>query len=104
MMDELRRPEPLPVPGPVPTLAGLQTASRRRSARQFGMVVAAIALLFLAFRPQPATTPELPAADVLAVLDEANANESSAETPPGTEILGIFDPPSDDPLLGDWSL
>lgn len=104
MMDELRRPDPLPVPGPVPTLAGLRAASRRRSARQFGMVMAAIGLLFLAFRPQPAASPELPAADLLAVLDEVNAAESSAETPPGTEILGMFDPPSDDPLLGDWSL
>ena len=92
-------PDARPVEGPRPTLAGLRAASRKRKALQVGMVAGTLALLFLGLRQNP--VPELPASEVMAVMDEINS-DPSAETPPGTEILSIFDPPSDDP--DDWSL
>ena len=99
-----------PIPGPAPTLEGLRLASRRRTGQQAVLYVSVVVLLILAFYQYPAETPpEIQAADLLAALDDVTAASTTAEAPPGTEILPLFDPPavvpqSNDPLLGDWSL
>lgn len=104
--EELRtfRLENRPLPGAVPSLEGLQAASRRRTARN--TTVFATFLLLMTLAARPFFTPDPPpiaAADLMAVLDEVNTPSNTSETPPGTEILGVFEP-SEDPLFGDWSL
>lgn len=86
------RPMGAAVPGTMPTVAGLKSASNRRTAAQLTFGFSALALALALGWPRP-PTPSLPAADVLLALQEAQES-GSAETPPGTEILSLFDVPS----------
>ena len=92
---------------PVPGVAELQRRSRRRTAVRAGLAGAALLLVgALRLYPQEEVRPE---ADLLAALAETEQileAPRSAEVPPGTELLDLWEPPvaEADPLLDEWSL
>jgi hypothetical protein len=107
LVAELSRPGVAAKTRPVPSPAELQRRSRRRTAVRAGLVGAAL-LLIGALRAVPQGK-ERPEADILAAISETEQildAPQSAEVPPGTELLSLWDAPvaETDPLLDDWSL
>ncbi|HNH46234.1 MAG TPA: hypothetical protein PKY30_04320 [Myxococcota bacterium] len=107
LVAELSRPGVAPKTRPVPSPTELQRRSRRRTAVRAGLAGAALLLLgALQVLPREEERPDV---DILAALSETEQifdAPSSAEVPPGTELLSLWDTPvtETDPLLDDWSL
>lgn len=107
LVAELARPKVAAATRPPPGIAEIRRRSQRRSAVRAGLAGAALMLMAaLWLVPQEELRPE---ADILAAISETEQvleAPTSTELPPGTEVLGLWDPPvaESDPFLDEWSL
>ncbi len=107
LVTELSGPRAVAATRAPPGIAEIRRRSRRKTAVRVGLAGAALLLLAaLRLYPQEKMRPE---ADILAALaetEEVLEAPGSTELPPGTEVLGLWDPPvaESDPFLDEWSL